>query len=227
MDDEIERDDEDFSFDHLVDAIGPQYAADHLEEIAQDYHHSGLIVAAVDGHRRVANAARVQIEKAQARLDAGEWDEAVFHAARALGGYLTEVFLAPFASLLLKPLRDVLPHVPIRETLLAPANGLESGSKFICIGIAATRDAAKAQALIIDLKKILKKRVDGGQWPIRNSTSHSLNDPTEAEARAFVAAVKDIFDRVCEPLQAEVEAADQRNAEAERKVGEAEAWRLG
>lgn len=221
--DEIERDEEDFSMDYLYDELGPQYAAEHAEEIAQDFQTSGVINAAIDSHEQRIGSAKAQIEKAKGRLGSGDWDEAVFHAARAIDGYLTQVFLIPFRTRILEPFRTAFPHMKISDnSLLGMLTGLESSAKFIYVGITATRDAKEAEALNGELRKLINEK---GNWPIRNATFHTLTDPSEEQARAFVDQMDALLNRLAAPLDATVKAAAEQLAEVERALKETQRWR--
>ena len=223
--DEFERDEEDFGMDYLYDELGPQYAAEHAEEIAQDFQTSGVINAATDSHEKHIGSARAQIEKAKGRLESGDWDEAVFHAARAIDGYLTQVFLLPFRTQILKLFRGAFPHVKISDdSLLGAATGLESSAKFIYVGIAATHDAKEAAALVGELRKLLG---DHGTWPVRNDTLHTIADPTEEQARAFVDQMDGLLNRLAAPLDATVKAAAEHAAEVEKALKESQKWWTG
>ncbi|MBV8748976.1 MAG: hypothetical protein JO103_04610, partial [Candidatus Eremiobacteraeota bacterium] len=108
MDEEIERDDEDFTYDYLYEKIGSQYTEEHDDRITRKGLTSIVASAAVEAHVQSIDAAEKQIRQAYERLAEGRWDEAVFHAGRAFDGYATDVFIAPFHTLALRPFQEAL-----------------------------------------------------------------------------------------------------------------------
>jgi hypothetical protein len=223
--------DEDFADeardDYLYEQYGPQYADDHRAEIAQDAVTSGLYVAILEAHSDNYVAATAQLEKAKVRLGTGDWDEAVFHAGRALDGYTRAVFIEPFRERMLQPFHEAFPHVPVTDgSVIKSVTGLGNSSGFLYFGIAATADENDATALIKDLTKFLHDKA-GGAWNARNQAAHSLHDPAEAEAQAFLDRVSDFLKRLAAPLEEGLARNAEMRRKAEEEVRASEAWRNG
>lgn len=225
---EIERDDEDFTYDYLYEEIGPQYAEEHGDRITREQLSSIVASAAVDAHVTCIDAAEEQMRQAHQRLAEGRWDEAVFHAGRALDGYATDVFITPFYTLALGPFQEALPHAKISETaIFGEVHGLESGAKFVYIGIAVTADKDDAMQLMGDIKALLKKpkATNPVTWEIRNSTLHSVTDPAPENAQAFVEKIAGLLARLSAPLKVLAAEADAARAEARKRSADSRAYK--
>jgi hypothetical protein len=202
--------DEDFADeardDYLFEKYGPGWADDHAAEIAQDYQASGLQNVTPRTHRELYPPAQAELVKAKARLADGEYDEAVFHAGKALDGYASAVFIAPIRELLVEPLRNAFPHARMKtDTILGKVTGLESGFKFARVIIAATRDQHQTGTLISELQRFIDNDAEGN-WFTRNATVHQLRELKEAEAASFIANAEAFLERLADPLEAVVQA---------------------
>jgi len=223
-------DDEDFSDeardDYLSATYGPQYAEEHAEEIAQDVLTSDLHQAILESHRLNYRLALIRLEKAQARLHAGNFDEAVFHAGKALDGYARAVFVDPFRERMVQPFYQAFPHVNVKDKLIIKSVlGLGTATGFLYFGIAATTEKADAIRLIEDLKKFLG--AEKSPWKARNQVVHELHDPLDDECRVLVESVADFLIRLAAPLEATLAKNDALRLQVEETIKVSEAWRGG
>lgn len=222
---EFERDDEDFSRDYMLEEARADIEEEFGDEIARNVQLTTLRLAALAAHEETIELAERALAKAEERLGASAWDEAVFHAARGIDGYATEVFVKPFRALALRPFREGLPHVRIVDTIISEATGLESGSKFVRVGFAATADAKETERLVGMLRGFLHEGNVGSGWPVRNTTLHTLSDPSEAAAKAFVAESASLLAAISAPLKAQAERAVESRQLAKERAAEAREYK--
>lgn len=212
--DDWDEDGWDIKDDPSFDEAAAEWADKKAEELKAEWAASGLEQTIEKAHETAWPEVQRALARAVQREAEANYDEAAFHLARALEGYLRAVFLNPAAEQLFEPFSDLRNAALIEVFDIVPSSLVGRAPQrlllFALIGVTGDVDAAKA------ISSSVSGAFNGGPWKTRNRVAHSLHVPDKGEVAALSARVRKALDTVSAPLVKRLTEKAERAAEAKR-----------
>jgi hypothetical protein len=209
----------DITDDDRFEERAREWAEENADALVTDFTEYGLADKAIQAHNDAWPRVQAILQTADARSSTGNNDEAVFHLARALEGYVRAVYLDPIVSQLLDTLSSRQSAALVRNSDLLPNQLRDTGRLLMFSLIGFTTDVNEAD----DIRKMIMKAVNGGVWrATRNRVVHSLYHPERTEVVSLAIVVNDALSRAAGPLLKRI----REQEEAAEKIRTSNADRL-
>jgi len=181
------------AFDYAVDERG--------EEVERERERRALDEATARIHEEIWPGVESALAKARLRAASGDWDEAVFHAARAFDFYIRTVLVAPIRSLVAARFsRGLTNIVEVQmDDVLKTVKEVRGGKQFAAYALQAVAFDG-AEVVSQDLARFMERPAVDGGWDYRQVAMHETTEITAARGGAFVQSVDDIIGRIAIPL---------------------------
>lgn len=185
-----------------------EWADDNRDELVAAYAEGDLVDATIQAHQDCWPVVERSLERAKARTASGDLDEAAFHLSRTLEGYVRAVYLTPLFDAMTRAFDDRLKISQLHMKDIVPSQLRNAGRLLLFALVGITNDPKDA----IEIRKTIKRAVDGIHWQTRNEVSHTLLMPSVEAVSALEAEVGRTLDIASKPLKERIAADDARRA---------------
>jgi hypothetical protein len=202
---------EDYSIgdDPAFEEAAREWADENAEELVAAYADTDLEYATHEAHKNTWPRVEASLVRAEEREKAGHHEEATFHYARALEGYIRAVLLHPVFEVMTSAFKGrlKLSELAARDIMPSQLRNAPRLIHFALIGI--TGDAKQAWAL---RQVVLRAVKSDGAWAARNSVSHSLEIPAPEEVQRISSVVRDALAKVSTPIATRISEIERNTA---------------
>ncbi|MBV8369676.1 MAG: hypothetical protein JO036_12225 [Candidatus Eremiobacteraeota bacterium] len=215
-------DENDAAEEAFYERMYDEFHRDHADEITDEITTGEVISAVLVAHREWWPSVSASLDKAKKRLSECEFEEAVFHAGRALDGFVRNVLVIPLTAALVERLERFMPaSFPIKEgEIFKSVTGLGNSSAFAEYTVSLVMQTHKdAERTIREMRSLVREGGDRALWRQRDRIFHA---PVPAEE----SMVSDMVGRITALLSDLVRDLDRLNA-AERKEAERKEFSAG
>ena|GEM_PF-3884727 len=185
------------SDDPAFEEAAREWADENAEELIAAYADTDLEHVTHEAHKDTWAKVETSLRRAEEREFAGFHEEATFHYARALEGYIRAVLLHPVFEVMTGAFEERLKLSKLAAKDIIPPQ-LRNARRlilFALIGITGNvKDALTLQKIVLETVR------SDGAWAARNSVSHSLAIPTPEEVERISRAVRDALTQVSTPI---------------------------
>jgi hypothetical protein len=191
-----------------------EFRRDHADEIADEITVGEVTSAVLVAHSEWWPRVSASLEKAKTRLVESEFEEAVFHAGRALDGFVLNVLVFPLTAALVERFERFMPDgFPIKEKdIFKGVTGLGNSAAFAeYTASLVTRNPEAAERVIREMRSLVREGGDKAVWRQRDRIFHAPVLADEALAR-------DMVDRITHLLLDLVWDLDRLDADEKRKA---------
>jgi hypothetical protein len=187
------EDDDDYRYEEWLDGILLQFREEHGFEIAEELETAEMLAPVLKAHGEHWPSTAQVFSIAERRLAEGANEEAIFHAGRALDGYVRSVLTDPIRGVISDRIARSIPNdFAIKENhILAPLRGLEGALPFAAyaIGLLA-ENPSDAASTSKSLRDLVRGTGSGSAiWSLRNRLFHSPISANSPDAESMVKAV--------------------------------------
>lgn len=177
----------------------------HGLEIRDEIERDSVLDSASFAHATEWADTERALHKAHKRLSDGEWEEAVFHAARAFDGYVQSVLARPMRNQTIERLERALSDVFSSDEMEAGLQRM-TGAGSALLWAAAIVAHLDIDDKIVERFKMFVRNKLGVKWKLRNDICHTAISTEETTARSFVQTVKELLEPVATQLHRRYEA---------------------
>lgn len=202
------------AFDAMYERIRDEFGS----EIAEDLDRNELLDDVAWGHSEWWARCEAAICKADERLSEGQWEEAVFHAARSFDAYLKNVLCDPVrAQVVARFERAMPPFIKVKDDLvLKSVTGAGTAAIFAMYSASEILNGVASREAILDaLNDFLKADGTKSNWHYRDRVIHAPIQADQTLARRLVETVRAFLEHFYGPIEGRL--CDLREQEHERK----------